>query len=178
MISGAQTTVQLEIRKGPCRVAAEEVYDCARIQGQALDVRRLQHRYYLFERRLESDDAINWTKVVDKAPWEPREGQTAEVFDGKMWMIGGVNYDKRKTYNDVWWTDDGINWHEATGAAPWTSRWDHATVTSRQDVPLWRHGPEGNTSMMSGRPQTASIGRPLTWIHICHAPRAHPPGIP
>jgi N-acetylneuraminic acid mutarotase len=64
----------------------------------------------------------------------PREGQTVEVFDGKIWLIGGVNYDERKVMNDVWYSEDGLTWYEATQNAPWSGRWDHATAVFKDRI--------------------------------------------
>src|SRR3990167_2001275 len=51
-----------------------------------------------------------------------------------MWMIGGVNYDKRETKNDVWWSEDGLRWNKATTTAPWSPRWDHATTVFHDKI--------------------------------------------
>lgn len=55
---------------------------------------------------LVSDDAVNWRE--ESAPWSPRGGAAAWVFDGKLYMTGGKysvteNGEIRFIYsNDVW----------------------------------------------------------------------------
>ncbi|MEI6238039.1 MAG: hypothetical protein WCP15_00715 [bacterium] len=72
-----------------------------------------------------STDGVNWTKVVKTPEYKDREGQKVMEFNGKLWMMGGVDYFKRITYNDVWYSDDAMHWTLATSSAPWHSRWDH-----------------------------------------------------
>lgn len=74
-----------------------------------------------------TDDGVTWTLATSTSPrWEGREGHTLNVHDGKLWLVGGVNFVKRTTYNDVWSSEDGINWKQVTANAPWSPRYDHA----------------------------------------------------
>ncbi len=72
-----------------------------------------------------STDGITWKKVVAKPDYPEREGQKVIEFKDKLWLIGGVNYYGRKTFNDVWWSEDALHWHLATSSAAWHSRWDN-----------------------------------------------------
>lgn len=72
-----------------------------------------------------SEDGLTWKRVVEKPDYPDREGQKVFEFKGKLWLVGGVNYFARKTYNDVWSSEDGIHWTQVTVHAPWPSRWDH-----------------------------------------------------
>lgn len=65
-----------------------------------------------------SDNGINWVSH-QPAPFLPRKGHTLSVFDGKMWVIGGMdNSSPGVSLGDVWYTSDGQNWIQAspTGA--------------------------------------------------------------
>ena len=79
------------------------------------------------------EDGVHWKQVVTQAEWPAREGQLAEVFQGKIWLIGGVNYDTKETKNDVWYSEDGMRWTEAEGV-PWSPRWDHATTVFNEKI--------------------------------------------
>lgn len=72
-----------------------------------------------------SNDGIHWVKVVDKTDFVDREGQKILEWNGKLYMIGGVNYFGGKTYNDVWVSEDALHWTEIVKNAPWEGRWDH-----------------------------------------------------
>ncbi len=58
----------------------------------------------------------SWVQVTDSANWSARYGHGAVVFDNKMWIMGGANY------NDVWNSEDGVNWTQVTASAAWTGR--------------------------------------------------------
>jgi len=56
-----------------------------------------------------------WTRITAKAPFAPRDGAGAIVFQNKMWLIGGWNPGDKKHFpricnNEVWNTSDGKNW--------------------------------------------------------------------
>ncbi len=78
-----------------------------------------------------SADGENWTQVLSNAPWHPRQYHDVEVFDGRMWVIGGWNWGDR---DDVWSSADGINWEQLSGT-PWTAR--HASSVFVHDGSLW-----------------------------------------
>jgi len=81
-----------------------------------------------------SSDGAHWEQIVPEAPWAPREGHTVEVFQNKLWIIGGTDFNKRTVFNDIWYSEDGITWNEATSAAPWSARYDHATAVFQDKV--------------------------------------------
>lgn len=64
-----------------------------------------------------STDGINWTEATSSAGWTGRRDTECVVFDGKMWLLGGLQ-NKSSTYtglcNDAWYSTDGINWVQAT----------------------------------------------------------------
>jgi len=55
------------------------------------------------------DTAGNWTAPVSSAPFSARHSFQLEVYDNKMWLIGGIDASNNKL-NDVWSTSDGIHW--------------------------------------------------------------------
>ena len=76
-----------------------------------------------------------WTKVTKIGKkWSSRFGHATEVFDDKIWVLGGVN-NKGEYKNDVWNSSDGVKWTEVTESAPWSGRFGHATVMF--DDKLW-----------------------------------------
>jgi hypothetical protein len=61
-----------------------------------------------------SYDGKNWT-YAGALPFAGREKMGAVVFNGKMWVAGGMNdtgYPNYyvNTFNDVWSSSDGVNW--------------------------------------------------------------------
>jgi leucine-zipper-like transcriptional regulator 1 len=63
-------------------------------------------------------------------PWQARESHTAEVFNNKMWLIGGYAHP-----NEVWSSPDGINWTLETNSAGFGTRDDAQSVVF--DNKLW-----------------------------------------
>ncbi len=68
--------------------------------------------------------------------WNSRCLFTSEVFDNKMWVMGGDATGGVK--NDVWFTTDGNSWTRACSSAPWIIRNDHSSVV--YDNKMWVMG--------------------------------------
>lgn len=93
---------------------------------------------YLFakdDKRLRNDvwcssDGQEWTRVTGSAGWSPRALHQAVVLDGKMWVLGGGNYQPAlQVLNDVWCSEDGRKWTRVLEKAPWQPRiWFSAVV--------------------------------------------------
>jgi hypothetical protein len=67
-----------------------------------------------------------WTQATAAASWSSRVAAAGVVYDGKMWLMGGVQgfiSDSTNTpLNDVWSSTDGANWTQVTAHAPWAGR--------------------------------------------------------
>jgi len=48
-----------------------------------------------------SEDGVNWEKTKKDPPWEGREDHTAAVFQGKIWIFGGMTAEW-VWKNDIW----------------------------------------------------------------------------
>ncbi|MBK8230783.1 MAG: hypothetical protein IPK72_09430 [Candidatus Eisenbacteria bacterium] len=62
-----------------------------------------------------SVDGVVWNCVLAVAPWSPRAGAKAVVFQDRLYLIGGGRIDGPST-NDVWSSGDGIAWIRETAA--------------------------------------------------------------
>ena len=56
-----------------------------------------------------------WTLVNNNAPFAPRDGAGALVYEDAMWLLGGWNPDDRTNFplicnNEVWRSEDGASW--------------------------------------------------------------------
>jgi len=79
---------------------------------------------------------MRWYRATVEAPWETRENHTSVVFDGKMWVLGGLDRHHSATYNDVWCSTDGDSWICVREHAPWGPwRYDNASVVF--DGKMW-----------------------------------------
>jgi len=86
-------------------------------------------------------DGVEWTRVLEHAPWAPRGmiGGSA-VFQDRIWILGGGTYDtpacpQRNFFNDVWSSPDGVQWECHVQHAPWTPRQYHEVAVF--DDKLW-----------------------------------------
>lgn len=70
-----------------------------------------------------SRDGKTWQLVTADAPWSPRAFLRSVVHDGRIWVIGGGDYQPPRTvaHNDVWSSADGIEWRREPDA-PWGPR--------------------------------------------------------
>jgi hypothetical protein len=62
-----------------------------------------------------------WTLVASPADFPPRSSHAGVVYDGRMWIMGGMK-DGGGELSDVWWSKDGETWFEATSNAAWGPR--------------------------------------------------------
>ncbi len=84
-------------------------------------------------------DGVTWTQATGQAGWSAR-GTAAVVFDGKLWVLGGLSQGLA-TSNDVWWSSDGALWTQATEHAEWSARGAPSVVF---DDKLWILGGMGS----------------------------------
>ncbi len=66
---------------------------------------------------------------VPKPGWAPRQGAACAVFQGRMWLSGGVNR-FNESYADLWYSCDGLRWYRQLEQAPWLPRNGHALVVN------------------------------------------------
>ena len=97
-----------------------------------------------------SADGANWTRVVEHAPWAPRQWSAAQVYAGRIWLIGGYDNVNGRNLGDVWTSADGSRWerfatshafaprHEVTPYAYAGSLWVVAGNTWPVVNDVWR----------------------------------------
>lgn len=102
--------------------------------------------------------ALSWTSIASSSPWETRDSAAAFVFDGKMWIMGGIDgnnvpvgpdhaveYWKAPHFNDIWNSEDGVSWHLVATTSAWAPRRSMSVVSF--NGALWMFGgwsPEGS----------------------------------
>lgn len=118
-----------------------------------------------------SDDGLTWTKLPD-APFGRRQYHDLQVWDNKLWMIGG---DQEGVGNsrEIWWMDTSEVWHQYTNVpADYEGR--HAT-----GLAVYNNGTEDMLVIVCGNTQRNDcwiIKRDTTIatnaVSICNAPAA------
>lgn len=83
------------------------------IGGGTYDTPDQPIRQYLAE-TWSTTDGVTWTEH-SKPPWIGRQYHTVEVFDDKLWVIGGC-HEITCNSNDAWYSADGETWTEI----PWS----------------------------------------------------------
>ncbi len=126
---------------------------------------------YLFaqdDQRLKNDvwcsaDGQNWELVTNSAPWSARALHQAVVFRGKMWVMGGGNYQPRpQARNDVWSSEDGIHWTQEVERAPWNGRIWFSAVVYRDRI--WVLGGDTGEGKRHGDVWYSADGK--TWLEF------------
>ena len=70
-----------------------------------------------------SEDGEHWELATANAPWPPRAFHQAVAMNGRIYVMGGGNYDPEYSgLNDVWSSADGEHWRQETSSAPWHER--------------------------------------------------------
>jgi hypothetical protein len=91
-----------------------------------------------------STDGAHWRQVTAKAAWSPRIAAAVVEFQGRMWILGGIeNYyfgDQRSLKNDVWSSADGNQWKLETAAAGWSARAYHQAAVLNKRIYVFGGG--------------------------------------
>ncbi|MEQ1825505.1 MAG: LamG-like jellyroll fold domain-containing protein [Pirellula sp.] len=62
---------------------------------------------------------LSWTRVTERAPWQPRDSQGEVVFGDRLWIFGGWFNSMEAPPRDVWSSTDGKAWTLVEKSAPW-----------------------------------------------------------
>ena len=82
-----------------------------------------------------SPDGVTWTRVVEHAPWPERVWFIAEVFAGRLWVIGGFSNRESHNFAESWHTEDGETWERLAPEPHWSPRHE-PTIYVFEDA-LW-----------------------------------------
>ena len=88
-----------------------------------------------------SADGTNWTRVLEHAPWPPRQWCVAAVYAGRLWLIGGYYNVSHMNLGDVWTTTNGRDWQSFESPVRFAPR--HEVTPYVFNGSLWVVG--GNT---------------------------------
>ncbi|HOS88221.1 MAG TPA: kelch repeat-containing protein, partial [Candidatus Pacearchaeota archaeon] len=72
-----------------------------------------------------------------EALWSPRWDHSMAVFNGKIFLTGGMDL-KDNVFNDEWVSSDGLHWELITSNAVWLPRQGHSLLTASDK--LWLIG--------------------------------------
>ncbi|MDD8015518.1 MAG: galactose oxidase [Acidobacteriota bacterium] len=122
-----------------------------------------------------SEDGANWTCATKAAAWTARLGAGGVVFDGKMWILGGLEryFDgsPEALRNDVWFSTDGKTWTRAVEKAPWAPRAFHGAVVF--DDKIWVMGGGNYRPEFTGYNDVWNSADGVNWTKVTeHAPWA------
>ncbi len=82
-----------------------------------------------------SEDGAHWTRVLEHAPWSPRQWCVAAVYAGRLWLIGGYDNVRAGNLGDVWTTTDGRDWRPFESPVRFAPR--HEVTPYVFDGSLW-----------------------------------------
>jgi len=82
-----------------------------------------------------SPDGETWTRVTEHAPWSPRQWHIAQVYAGRLWILGGHDNVNSANLGDTWSTADGVTWEKLESASHWSPR--HEVTPYVFDGSLW-----------------------------------------
>jgi hypothetical protein len=82
-----------------------------------------------------SPDGKTWTRILDHAPWPPRQWFIAKVYRNHIWIIGGHDNVNSKNLADVWHSLDGKTWHEFKSSTSFSPR--HEPTVYVHNDHLW-----------------------------------------
>ena len=75
-----------------------------------------------------SADGKNWLRETANAGWYRRSGHQALSHNGRLYVLGGYNYNN-SDLNDVWSSAEGKNWLRETYGTRWSRRYSHQALS-------------------------------------------------
>ena len=102
------------------------VYDDKMWVLGGLNVARFGQQLYLNDVWY-STNGTTWIQATSAAGFSKRRSHASVVYDGKIWVIGGLN-EYYGSLNDVWYSTNGVNWIRAVGPAAFSPRRGHTSV--------------------------------------------------
>jgi hypothetical protein len=82
-----------------------------------------------------SSDGVTWELVNPYADWTPRLWSSGVVYDGRMFVINGMNetewVDEWGNTAEIWFSEDGVDWFPLESEYKWGAR--HASLTTVDD---------------------------------------------
>ncbi len=95
-----------------------------------------------------SADGENWTEAlggptVDSKALRQigaRHRHATVEFDGRLWLIGGLDRDYRNS-SEVWWTENGVDWTKVGNPSPFAGLNSHRVLA--HDDKMWLLGGSG-----------------------------------
>ncbi|NUQ00473.1 MAG: hypothetical protein HUU35_11530 [Armatimonadetes bacterium] len=82
-----------------------------------------------------SVDGVTWVRVLEHAPWAPRQWFVSKEYAGRMWIIGGFSNRESLNYADVWGSRDGRTWEAVEMPAEYLGRHEPTVYVWRDS--LW-----------------------------------------
>ncbi len=112
----------------------------------------------------------DWDSGNLQAPWSSRSHHSVEVFDNRLWVIGGSGGSRtaNQPLNDVWAMDAERNWTEVTAAADWSARHEPATVVFQDK--LWVIGGREHLGWSSAISDVWTSGDGANWTLVTDDP--------
>jgi hypothetical protein len=90
-----------------------------------------------------SDDGVGWTQVTRAAPWSARDKPGVEVFNDRLFLLGGQNT------ADVWRSSNGRDWSRLVVEAEWRPRHDAARVVLGDTLWVFGGWPDRSTDAVN-----------------------------
>ena len=75
-----------------------------------------------------STDGVRFAQAQHDGAWGARYGAAYAYFNGRLWLLGGMERSWDNFKNDVWSSADGTHWTRATTNAGWTPRRGHTAL--------------------------------------------------
>jgi hypothetical protein len=69
-----------------------------------------------------SEDGVNWTRVLEHAPFEERMWFVGREYAGRLWVFGGFSNRKSVNFAESWYTEDGLTWRKFAPEPHWSPR--------------------------------------------------------
>jgi Carboxypeptidase regulatory-like domain len=112
-------------------------------------------------------DGKKWEKLSQPVEFMDRMGFDVLSFNGKLWIVSGVDGFINDPIPDAWYSEDGLSWTRATESLPFKGSTEAKTVVF--DQRLWILGISGNPNN-EGSNEVWNSSNGIDWTKVGEIP--------
>ena len=119
------------------RIAAGALVGCVALLSSACGLISQGPQTHTAEHQASTGTPSGWSQVANPSTWDSRTGSFSTVYNGKLWVMGGIRDSWPPALNDIWYSNTGgdpvDDWQKVPAGTWWSGREGGGTVVFDPD---------------------------------------------